>query len=147
MIENGRRMFTEYNSIPICALRTKIQGIAVMYMKFNVTFHAIKSKMRDTINFELDPYSAFRKASEDATVPDQPMWGLLVWQVVGIFMLGFVFVCAVSCYCCERYSVRIPKIQKKLITPKDGQEEALVALTQTETLGDWRISAASETNC
>ena len=26
MIENGRRMFTEYNSIPICALRTKIQG-------------------------------------------------------------------------------------------------------------------------
>lgn len=69
-----------------------------MYKKFNVTFHAIKSKMRDTINFEesLDPYSAFRKASEDATVPDQPMWGLLVWQIVGIFLLGFVFVCECS---------------------------------------------------
>lgn len=49
----------------------------------------------DTVNFEesLDPYSAFRKASEDSTVPDQPLWGLLVWQVVGIFLLGLVFVC------------------------------------------------------
>ncbi|KAK2564688.1 hypothetical protein P5673_012181 [Acropora cervicornis] len=74
MIENGSRMYSEYNSTAICALRTKIQGIAVMYKKFNVTFHAIKSKMRDAINFELDPYSAFRKASEDAKVPDQPMW-------------------------------------------------------------------------
>ncbi|XP_015773812.1 PREDICTED: uncharacterized protein LOC107352014 isoform X2 [Acropora digitifera] len=92
MIENGRRMFTEYNSIPICALRTKIQGIAVMYMKFNVTFHAIKSKMRDTINFELDPYSAFRKASEDATVPDQPMWGLLArCRVIAVKGTQFVF--------------------------------------------------------
>lgn len=41
----------------------------------------------------LDPYSAFRKASEDSTVPDQPLWGLLVWQVVGIFLLGLVLIC------------------------------------------------------
>ena len=71
-----------------------------------------------------------------------PFRGIVVYHLCFFLLLG-----AVSCYCCERYSVRIPKIQKKLITPKDGQEEALVALTQTETLGDWRISAASETNC
>ena len=65
-----------------------------MEKKINVSFREIKSKM-DTVNFEesLDAYSAFRKASEDSTIPDQPMWGLLVWQVVGIFLLGFVIVC------------------------------------------------------
>lgn len=65
-----------------------------MAWKYNITFHATKFK-NDTVNFEesLDPYSAFRKASEDSTVPDQPLWGLLVWQVVGIFLLGLVLVC------------------------------------------------------
>ena len=62
--------------------------------KYNITFHAIESE-NDAVNFEesLDPYSAFRKASEDSKVPDQPLWGLLVWQVVGIFLLGLVLVC------------------------------------------------------
>lgn len=62
--------------------------------KFNVKFYPFNSEM-DSVSFEesLDPYSAFRKASEDSTVPDQPLWGILVWQVVGIFLLGFIFVC------------------------------------------------------
>ena len=65
-----------------------------MAWKYDITFYAIKSE-DDGVNFEesLDPYSAFRKASEDSTVPDQPLWGLLVWQVVGIFLLGLVLVC------------------------------------------------------
>lgn len=65
-----------------------------MAWKYDITFHAIKLE-NDGVNFEesLDPYSAFRKASEDSTVPDQPLWGLLVWQVVGIFILGLVLVC------------------------------------------------------
>lgn len=65
-----------------------------MFAKNNITFYVIKSEI-DTINFEesLDAYSAFRKASEDSTVPDQPLWGILLWQVVGIFLLGLVFVC------------------------------------------------------
>lgn len=118
-----------------------------MVKKFNVSFREIKSKM-DTVNFEesLDPYSAFRKASEDSTIPDQPMWGLLVWQVVGIFLLGFVIVCAVSCYCCERYSVRIPKVKKQLMTSEEDPEDACVALTRKNS-GDWEKIASPETDC
>lgn len=74
--------------------------ISPMVSKYNITFHVInKSEMDTQVNFEesLDPYSAFRKASQDSTVPDQPLWGLLVWQVVAIFLLGLVFVCE-CCY-------------------------------------------------
>ena len=65
-----------------------------MAWKYDITFHTIKLE-NDGVNFEesLDPYSAFRKASEDSKVPDQPLWGLLVWQVVSIFILGLVLVC------------------------------------------------------
>ncbi|XP_073244573.1 uncharacterized protein [Porites lutea] len=114
--------------------------------KFNVKFYPLNSEM-DSVSFEesLDPYSAFRKASEDSTVPDQPLWGILVWQVVGIFLLGFIFVCAVSCYCCERYSVRIPKIKKPIPVTGDEQETC-TPLTDAD-FGDWRMKKAeSETD-
>ncbi|XP_078375492.1 uncharacterized protein LOC144658877 [Oculina patagonica] len=117
-----------------------------MAWKHNITFHATKLKY-DAVNFEesLDPYSAFRKASEDSTVPDQPLWGLLLWQVVGIFLLGLVLVCAVSCYCCERYSVRIPKI-KKPSTAGNDQEASLGEFTREQN-GNRRLSTDSEIDC
>jgi len=117
-----------------------------MAWKYDITFHAIKLE-NDGVNFEgsLDPYSAFRKASEDSTVPDQPLWGLLVWQVVGIFILGLVLVCAVSCFCCERYSVRIPKIIKTSNVEDDPEMSSSVLLRVQH--GNRRLSADSETDC
>ena len=78
--------------------------------KFNVKFYPFNSEM-DSVSFEesLDPYSAFRKASEDSTVPDQPLWGILVWQVVGIFLLGFIFVCELLFFFLIRVTVIIPR--------------------------------------
>ena len=78
--------------------------------KFNVKFYPLNSEM-DSVSFEesLDPYSAFRKASEDSTVPDQPLWGILVWQVVGIFLLGFIFVCELFVFFLIRVTVIVPR--------------------------------------
>lgn len=91
-----------YDSLVICDCILEVGRVVSnfcpkaikMAWKYDITFHAIKLE-NDGVNFEesLDPYSAFRKASEDSTVPDQPLWGLLVWQVVGIFILGLVLVC------------------------------------------------------
>ena len=50
---------------------------------------------------------------------------------------------AVSCYCCERYSVRIPKIKKQPAIAEDEREDPCVALTTAE----WRVSAELETDC
>lgn len=48
---------------------------------------------QESADESLDVYSALRKASEDSTTADQPMWGLTVWQVVGFFLLGLIAVC------------------------------------------------------
>lgn len=115
-----------------------------MPRRYNVTFHTIKSS-DEVANFEesLDPYSAFRKASQDSTVPDQPLWGLLVWQVVGIFLLGLVLICAVSCYCCERYSVRIPKIEREENLAEHDRKLCLDDSTRVQ-YDKRRLSADSE---
>lgn len=89
--------------------RYLVISVAKMAGKFNVKFYPFNSEM-DSVSFEesLDPYSAFRKASEDSTVPDQPLWGILVWQVVGIFLLGFIFVCELLFFLI-RVTVIIPR--------------------------------------
>ena len=107
MLHDKLRVFVSRISLPLSvtlsfSIRSRtdelslfLHGKAIkMARKYDITFHAIKVE-NDGANFEesLDPYSAFRKASEDSTVPDQPLWGLLVWQVVGIFILGLVLVC------------------------------------------------------
>ncbi|RMX56080.1 hypothetical protein pdam_00010386 [Pocillopora damicornis] len=115
-----------------------------MTQRYNITFHAVKSN-NDVVKFEesLDPYSAFRRASEDSTVPDQPLWGLLVWQVVGIFLLGLILICAVSCYCCERYSVRIPKTKTEANLAEHDQKLSLDEFSRVK-YDKRRLSGESE---
>ena len=57
-----------------------------------------------------------------------------------------LFAGAVSCYCCERYSVRIPKIKKQLVIDENDHEDPCVLLTRAD-YGDRRPSAVSETDC
>ena len=72
-----------------------------MTWKYNLSLNSDHWGRHDIhLEKSLDPYSAFRKASADSTVPDQPLWGILVWQVVAMFLLGLVLVCKLSSFPC-----------------------------------------------
>ena len=58
-----------------------------------------------------------------------------------------IFSGAVSCYCCERYSVRIPKVKKQTKITGNDPEDVCAALTRADS-DEWRPTGAeSETDC